>query len=272
MKRYMRFPNGCGKALTLSYDDGVEQDARLIHIMQRHGLKGTFNISSGCYAIHRGPNHRRMSLEQAFSLYTGTDMEIAAHGLSHSPLDRLPQGVRLYEVAKDRDNLENQFARIVRGFAYPYGTFCDETIEVLKQVGIVYARTVQNSQSFDLPRDWLQVNPTCHHNDPMLMSLAQQFVEQRVQGEPWLFYLWGHSYEFEAAGNWNIIEKFADYIGGRRDIWYATNIEVYNYVAAFQHLVYSLDGHRIYNPTAYTLYICQDDEIYSIEPTQSIEI
>ena len=47
---FMRFPGGRAKALTLSYDDGVVQDIRLIDIMRRHGLKGTFNINSECYA------------------------------------------------------------------------------------------------------------------------------------------------------------------------------------------------------------------------------
>lgn len=47
---FMRFPGGKSKALTLSYDDGVAQDIRLIEIMKKHGLKGTFNINSGLYA------------------------------------------------------------------------------------------------------------------------------------------------------------------------------------------------------------------------------
>ena len=43
----MRFPKGKAKALTLSYDDGVEQDIRLMDIMDKNGLKGTFNLNSG---------------------------------------------------------------------------------------------------------------------------------------------------------------------------------------------------------------------------------
>jgi len=35
---YLRFPGGRAKALTLSYDDGVETDIRLIEIMKKHGL------------------------------------------------------------------------------------------------------------------------------------------------------------------------------------------------------------------------------------------
>lgn len=41
------FPDGKKKALTLSYDDGVEQDRRLVEILNRYGIKATFNINSG---------------------------------------------------------------------------------------------------------------------------------------------------------------------------------------------------------------------------------
>ena len=33
---FIQFPKGKRKALTLSYDDGVEQDIRLIEIMKQH--------------------------------------------------------------------------------------------------------------------------------------------------------------------------------------------------------------------------------------------
>ena len=34
------------KAVTFSYDDGVRQDARLIALFDKYGLKATFNINS----------------------------------------------------------------------------------------------------------------------------------------------------------------------------------------------------------------------------------
>ena len=42
----MRFPGGKAKALTLSYDDGVRQDKKLIEIFNKNGIKGTFNVNS----------------------------------------------------------------------------------------------------------------------------------------------------------------------------------------------------------------------------------
>lgn len=87
----MRFPGGKKKALTLSYDDGVEQDIRLIDIMKKNGLKGTFNLNSGCYAPEGtvypvGTIHRRMTKNQVTKLYSESGMEVAVHGLMHPHL------------------------------------------------------------------------------------------------------------------------------------------------------------------------------------------
>lgn len=92
---FLRYPKGRTKALTLSYDDGVEQDIRLIEIMNRYGLKGTFNINSGLYASEgtiypQGQIHRRMTEKQATDVYTSSGHEVAVHGFTHPSLDQLP--------------------------------------------------------------------------------------------------------------------------------------------------------------------------------------
>lgn len=272
---FMRFPGGKVKALTLSYDDGVEQDIRLIDIMQKYGLKGTFNINSGLYAsegtIYKpGTIHRRMTKKQCQELYTNRGMEVAVHGYTHPYLEQLPVNICTREVLKDREALESDYDCIVRGMAYPHGTTSDEVVKVLKQCGIAYSRTAVSTEKFTLPTDWLRMPATCHHKNPRLMELARNFVESLCNRGPLLFYVWGHSYEFEADNNWNVIEEFAEYIGGREDIWYATNIEVYDYIDAFNHLQFSTDVSKVYNPTAMTLYFEYGGGAYSIAPGQTL--
>lgn len=275
----MRFKDGKRKALTLSYDDGVEQDIRLIDIMKRYGLKGTFNLNSGLYkedgtVYEPGTIHRRMSREEVSALYVKNGMEVAVHGLTHPFLEELPINICLEEVVKDRENLEKQFDVIVRGMAYPYGTYSDQVIGILKQVGIVYARTVISSGNFRIPTDWFQLEATCHHNDPRLKELAVQFVEDEAvkQGKPLLFYLWGHSYEFESDDNWNVIEEFAEYMGNRDDIWYATNLEIYEYIENYKRLIFSMDGAMVHNPTSQDLYLDKSGELKKIPAGQMIEL
>lgn len=267
----MRFPGGRQRALTLSYDDGVEQDIRLIEIMKKYGLKGTFNLNSGAYppegtVYPAGQVHRRMSKERVGELYLANGMEVAVHGLTHPFLQELAPVLCVQEVLKDRENLEAQFGCIVRGMAYPFGTYNDEVVQILKECGIAYARTVQSTRNFDIPHDWLRMPATCHHNDPELMALAKRFTEPFHWTMPQLFYLWGHSYEFEERNNWNVIEEFAAFIGGREEIWYATNIEVYDYVMAWHQLVFSADGRRVYNPTATEVFYDDRGTAGSVKP------
>lgn len=92
------------------------------------------------------------------------------------------------------------------------------------------------------------------------------------QRAPWLFYLWGHSYEFESDENWDVIEAFADIISNKSDIWYATNIEIYEYVNAYKQLRFSMDGSIVHNPTAFDLYFVKNTRDFCIEAGKTKEI
>ena len=254
---FLRFPNFKFKAVTLSYDDGVVFDEKLIEIMSKNELKGTFNINSSLFAKEEGG--RRLTKEQAYKLYTESGNEVAVHGCVHHSLPDVPDATATADIVNDRIALEEMFGTIVTGMAYAMGTFSDKAVEILKNCGIEYARTAQSTGTFDIPTDWLRLKPTAHHANPKLMELAKSFVEGDVPNRywgksPWLFYLWGHSYEFNDANNWNIIEEFAEYVGNRDDIWYATNKEIYDYIKAYDSLIYSVRMDRVKNPSALTVY------------------
>ena len=242
---YMRFPGGRSKAVTLSYDDGTGTDRKLIEIMSKNGLKGTFNVNSGYFGSQ--PGGGKLTASEALELYTSTGNEMAVHGYKHLNLTELDSAVATNDVLKDRIELEKLSGAPVRGMAYAYGSYNDSVVEILRICGIVYSRTVVSTERFDIPNDWLRLPATCHHNNPRLMELAKQFIEA-PNGQPRLFYLWGHSSEFNTNDNWHVIEEFASYVGNRDDVWYATNMEIYNYVKAYDALQFAADGSFVYNP------------------------
>ena len=253
----MRFPGECVKAVTLSYDDQSEQDIRLIDILNKNGMRATFNLSTGLYSpegkiFPQGAMCRRMTRNRAIELYKNSGHEVAAHGFSHPYLTQLPPPAVTREIFSDRINLEADYETDVRGMAYPFGdySYSEEVANSLKATGIVYSRMTSATRGFRLPSDWLKWHPTCKHTDERLMELAKKFVNDTANKEPMLFYLWGHSFEFEADNNWDVIEEFCDYIGGRDDIWYATNIELYDYTLAYERLIWTADMSRAYNPSA----------------------
>lgn len=271
----MRFPKGLKKALTLSYDDGVEQDIELVRILDQHRIRATFNINSGLFAKEgmvypEGQIHRRMPLSRAKALYGGSQHEVAVHGVTHASLPDLPPSAMTYEILKDRENLEHEFGGIIRGMAYAFGAYNDTAVDVLRSCGIAYSRTVHSTRDFSIPQDWLRLHPTCHHNDPQLTALCDRFLADEARFSSKLFYLWGHSYEFEAEDNWNVIRAFCEKMGGHPDIWYATNIEVADYVHAWRSLRASADGRRLHNPTALRVWAEDNGSVYEIGPGETV--
>lgn len=273
----MRFPKGKAKAFTMSYDDGVEQDVQLMKIMDQNGIKGTFNINSGLFAkegTKYEPEHihRRMTQSQAEQLYQGTVHEVAAHGLTHPYFTTLPMAQASYEILEDRRRLEQIFHHTIRGMAYPFGKLDEEIEHVLKATGICYARTIDSTEAFDLPQNWLRWNPTCKHKCKRLMELAEQFIAATVSRQAQLFYLWGHSYEFEADQNWKVIEDFCEKIGNKEDIWYATNIEIYDYVTAYEQLRFGVEMQFVENPTAMDLFFSWKEDNYCVKAGESLKL
>lgn len=94
---FMRFPDNRTKALTLSYDDGVQQDIKMMEILNKHGIKCTFNLNGNYFekeerSYAEGQIHRRMARREALEVYNGElgkPHEIAVHGYTHPFLERL---------------------------------------------------------------------------------------------------------------------------------------------------------------------------------------
>ena len=187
-----------------------------------------------------------MSLKAA--VYEG--QEIAGHGLYHSALDSIGNPLAMYEVCEDKRQLEAITGKPLKMFAYPFGTYNDDVIDILRLAGYQGARTVISTHDFKIPENFLVWNPTCHHDDEKLMELADKFLNGFAFG-PQLFYVWGHAYEFDGRKNWDKMDAFLQHISGHEDsVWYATNGEIIDYVNAYRRLEYSVDGSVIYNPSA----------------------
>lgn len=151
----MLFPNGLKKAFTTSYDDGLYDDLRLMELMKKHGIKGTFNVSSALYRPEGSEvegSWPRFTLSEAVENYKKYGVEVAVHGLCHRDFTQLNQAELNYEIAADRANLEMQYGCVVRGAAYPYGSFNDAAVEVLRANGIKYCRTVGTVRTLQCPR------------------------------------------------------------------------------------------------------------------------
>ena len=283
--RFLRFPEGKPKAVTLSYDDGCRQDIRLSQIFNKYKMKCTFNLNSEW--LGKNDTDWHLTKEEIQEHLIDTGHEIAVHGAEHRANGNLRPIDGIQDVINCRLGLEKDFNMIVRGMAYPdsgisqfhNGVTMSDIEAYLKALDIVYARTLgKKNDSFNLPENWYQWMPTAHHNSPDALELAEQFANYKptdvylAKRIPKLFYLWGHAFEFDEKNNWERIEEICQILGGKDDIWYATNIEIYEYVEAYHSLVFSADSTKIYNPTLKTIWFEIDGVPYKVKSGETLRI
>lgn len=282
MYRFIRFPEGKGKAVTFSYDDGVKSDIRLCEILDKYGMKGTFNVPSSW--IGRDWNLSGEEIKDIFE----KGHEIAVHCENHRApgQTRAIEGIK--EVLRNRSGLEAVLGSIVRGMAYPNsgitkmdsGVTYEDIRGYLKNLDIAYSRTLGGDNDlFEIPTDWYAWMPTAHHENPHIFEYIEKFVNYKPS-ENWyeaarqakLFYLWGHSYEFNDNNNWDRFEKICSMLGGKDDTWYATNIEIYDYVNAYYSLVFSADEKIVYNPTIFDVWFEDENGLHSVKSGETIKL
>lgn len=280
---YPRFPGGKTKAVTLSYDDGTVHDIRFAEILNAYGLKCTFNLVGYRVATEECLTHAFIREN-----ILGKGHEIANHGYFHRAMDTLRPIEAIRDTLDSRLTLEKTFGIIVRGMAFP-----DRTVNrhqkpelykavksYLEDLDIAYVRCsggIEND-TFMLPEDFHNWEVTAHHNNPRLMEYADKFLEIDVDAQyrsrrmPRVFFMYGHSFEFDRDQNWDYLEAVCQKLAGREEIWYATNMEIYNYIHAYQSLIYSADGLLVYNPTLYEIWFDVDGILYHIKPGETITL
>ena len=223
------------KAITFSYDDGVVQDIRLIELLNKYGLKCTFNLNSELLSkkgmlICEGKRiaHYKIHTEDVKHIYEGH--EVAVHTLTHPNLTQCDDKEIIRQVEADRLNLSELVEYEVVGMAYPCGGVNnDDRVAgiIKKNTGVKYSRTITTNNCFDLQENLYRFNPTTYHLDfEKMMQLGREFVEFKPK-EPKVFYIWGHSYEMDyGADYWVKLEEFFKLISNKEDIFYGTNKEV----------------------------------------------
>ena len=227
------------KILTFSYDDGVTQDIRLIELLNRYGMKATFNLNSellgrGGYLMRADQkiDHIKVDPADVKSIYIGH--EVAAHTKTHPLLPAFENDADIIaEVEEDRLKLSELCGYEVVGMAYPCGgkNYDRRVSEIIKaNTGIRYARTIESCGHFKTQDNLHEFHPTAFHmansldNLDELFKKGEEFLELNTD-EKSVFYIWGHAYEFDVYNTWDKFEEFLKMMANRPDISYLTNKE-----------------------------------------------
>lgn len=187
------------------WDDGVSADIKLIDILRRHNAKATFNLNAALHNKERSHGWDyldtkvyRLGWNEMKDVYEG--FVIANHSLTHPRLEQIPIEDARKEIVEGRKQLQDFFDAPITGFAYPFGTYNQEVMDLLRDAGHSYARTVKNAPLAFPPEDPMAFHPTCKFN-------AEDFWKHYEKArECGVFYFWGHSYELINETMWNDFE------------------------------------------------------------------
>lgn len=249
---YNSFVNSQQTIVTLSFDDGHPLDKRVVELLDRYSLRGTFYI----------PIKIKERIKDADLIVVYGNHEVGAHSMTHADLRSLMPAELQWELLEAKRYLERVTNQNIVTMAYPYGYFNSQVIEGVKQAGYLGARGVEPlslTREFDpfriqptihiYPYPWRRreknklhwgknlLDPWLRHYKGMIklglnpfkyyswLSLTKALFNKALQ-EKGVFHLWGHSWEIDRFAMWQDFERALAYIAKRRGVEYLTNGEI----------------------------------------------
>lgn len=235
------------KYFTMSFDDGITQDARIIEILKKYNMPCTFNINTGLYGVRwdwvatavgkPGLLHLRFTkAELETGIYDGFDVEV--HTLNHPSLAGNygnNKSAIIREVGDDAKNIKELTGIEPVGMAYPGGLESDTSDYVIRTIlantPVRFARlavSAKKPSDFALPEYWMMWYPTCSIcNIATAKTLFKRFANAEVTDHDLLFYGWGHGYELDQNDSWDEFEELIKMISETEGIVFVTNAEFY---------------------------------------------
>ncbi len=232
-------------SVTTSWDDGCPEDIKMIHLLNKYGLKGTFYIPV--------KNRERPVISPSSIKEISQGFEIGSHTFHHQILPGLSQKEMRREVVEGKNWLEQLLGHGVTSFCYPKGRFSRQTIQAVKNTGVRLARTTRAFHYYG-SNNLLCLNtsvqafphPSLIHlrhgiKELNILGLLTYIIQLKMTGD-WqrlarmmfdiaatsggVWHLWGHSWEIEAFDLWKPLEEIFKYVSNRTNAEYRTNGEL----------------------------------------------
>ena len=199
------------KIFLLSFDDGTIWDKRFVELLNKYGMKATFNLNSGLedfvWQFEDRLAVRRQKLTETVEQYHGH--EVASHTQTHPWLNTLTPPQLAQEVGENCETIKDIFGLQEIGFGVPF-TVCEEReIRIIRKF-VKYIRLSAGTDSFALPQDPYHIPIHGLYNDPDIREKIAAFAQSDLNVA--LFVMAGHSYEFEALDHWDYIEELLAFI------------------------------------------------------------
>tara|TARA_B100001167_G_scaffold190808_1_gene158578 strand:+ start:1794 stop:2519 length:726 start_codon:yes stop_codon:yes gene_type:complete len=214
--------------ITTSWDDGHPLDLKLGKLLKENSIKGTFYTPITNWA------NESLNLDEIEKL--SNDFEIGGHTYNHAILTLIPEQRMNLELLDSKTILEKKTNREIISFCYPLGQYNDNIKKHVKDAGYLGART---SKIFKTSySDSFEFHPTIHTTNRNFLSKGKGVLEnighssslvfkgkifkhwseiakeslKHVLENGGIWHLWGHSWEIEQNGDWEILADILNFV------------------------------------------------------------
>jgi peptidoglycan/xylan/chitin deacetylase (PgdA/CDA1 family) len=126
------------KTIVLTFDDGyADFYTGAFPVLEKHKMKATVYVMANF--INRAGY---LTDKQIKALIASGLVEIGSHTLDHPDLRAMKKDLARKEIVDNKTRLEKEFGISAPSFAYPYGGFSKETIQMVKDAGYTSAVSV----------------------------------------------------------------------------------------------------------------------------------
>ena len=147
------------KPVVLTFDDGFANQMQAFDLLKSHNMKATFFIINGgplskwCIGAGRryndplqppgGCGDAYLTWAQVKMLDKSGLITIGGHTLDHPELATLSVSDQEHEIIDSKKQIEAEIGHPIFDFAYPYGNYDDDTINIARQAGYRDAVTTE---------------------------------------------------------------------------------------------------------------------------------
>jgi len=193
-----------------SWDDGGELDMRIVNLLKKYNLPGTFYITLDCV-----DKQGFLTWDQIKEI-DSMGFKIGSHTVSH-PMDlkQLFEEDLFVEIQNSKDLIETALGHPIESFAYPRGRADDRVKEAVARAGYLNARGT-GKPGITTIEDKYYLPGTIHifqrpeYEGKPIVQFAKEVID-RVKTEGGYCNIFGHSFEIEKNNLWGILEEVLDY-------------------------------------------------------------
>lgn len=145
------------KPVVITFDDGFANQLQAFETLRQYNMKATYFIITGgaasqwCIGAGRrnrdplqpagGCGDSYLNWDQVRMLDRSGLITIGAHTVDHQNLASDSPGQQQFEIAQSKSQLEAQLGHAVNHFCYPYGSYDQTTVDLVRQAGFITATT-----------------------------------------------------------------------------------------------------------------------------------